>query len=84
MQHAGYGGAARDIAAYKGGGGGQQYNGLDGQHELLYNIEFPLTVVLADMENCGFYVDRAALERYSMRLAGQDVYKRQVCSVTAY
>lgn len=42
-----------------------------GQHELLYNIEFPLTVVLADMENCGFYVDRAALERYSIRLAGQ-------------
>lgn len=42
-----------------------------GQHELLYNIEFPLTVVLADMENCGFYVDRSALERYSKRLTEQ-------------
>lgn len=38
------------------------------QTELLYDIEFPLTVVLADMENCGFLVDSAELERYSDRL----------------
>ena len=41
-----------------------------GQHELLYNMEFPFTVVLADMENCGFVVDRQALESYSQRLDG--------------
>lgn len=41
-----------------------------GQHELLYNMEFPFTVVLADMENCGFAVDRQALESYSQRLDG--------------
>ncbi len=39
-----------------------------GQLRLLYEIEFPLTVVLADMENCGFYVDKKALERYSQKL----------------
>lgn len=38
------------------------------QLRLLYDIEFPLTVVLADMENCGFYVDKTALENYSRKL----------------
>ncbi len=38
------------------------------QNELLYNIEFPLTVVLADMENCGFSVDKKALKNYSKKL----------------
>ncbi len=47
-----------------------QQNKLDecDQNELLYNIEFPLTVVLADMENCGFSVDKTALINYSKKL----------------
>jgi len=39
-----------------------------GQSDLLYKIEFPLTVVLADMENCGFSVDKTALISYSKKL----------------
>ena len=38
------------------------------QNKLLYDIEFPLTVVLADMENIGFAVDREALIKYSQKL----------------
>ncbi len=38
------------------------------QNTLLYDIEFPLTVVLADMENCGFAVDKDALLKYSEKL----------------
>ncbi len=38
------------------------------QNDLLYDIEFPLTVVLADMENCGFSVDKTALINYSKKL----------------
>ena len=40
----------------------------NGQTELLYNIEFPMTVVLADMENCGFTVDAKALADYDAML----------------
>ena len=38
------------------------------QQKLLYEIEFPLTLVLADMENIGFGVDKTALERFSKKL----------------
>lgn len=38
------------------------------QDKLLFDIEFPLTVVLADMENCGFGVDKDALVKYSKKL----------------
>lgn len=38
------------------------------QQKLLYDIEFPLTVVLADMENCGFSVDKKALAEYDKKL----------------
>ena len=38
------------------------------QNGLLFDIEFPLTVVLADMENCGFSVDKTALINYSKKL----------------
>ncbi len=41
----------------------------NGQEELLYNVEFPLTLCLADMENCGFAVDKSALLKYSDKLA---------------
>lgn len=40
----------------------------NGQTELLYGMEFPLTVVLADMENCGFTVDTKALADYDAML----------------
>lgn len=39
------------------------------QHTLLFDIEFPLTVTLADMENCGFSVDSKALKVYSDNLS---------------
>lgn len=38
------------------------------QRSLLYDIEFPLTVVLADMERVGFKVDRARLLQYSDKI----------------
>ncbi len=38
------------------------------QQKLVTDIEFPLTVVLADMENCGFTVDTNALEKFSAEL----------------
>ncbi len=38
------------------------------QKRLLYNIEFPLTVVLADMELAGFKVDREKLYDYSEKI----------------
>ncbi len=43
----------------------------NGQQELLYEVEFPLTVVLADMEARGFSVDRARLEQYNADLAAR-------------
>lgn len=39
-----------------------------GQTSLLLDVEFPLTVVLADMENCGFSVDKSALESFGKKL----------------
>jgi DNA polymerase-1 len=40
----------------------------NGQEHLLNEVEFPLTVVLADMEARGFAVDRARLEEYNGNL----------------
>lgn len=40
-----------------------------GQEKLLYDIEFPLTVVLADMEKCGFTVDKERLIEYSHNIS---------------
>ncbi|MBQ6947428.1 MAG: DNA polymerase I, partial [Clostridia bacterium] len=39
------------------------------QRDLLYNIELPLTMVLADMELVGFKVDRDRLLQYSDKIA---------------
>ncbi len=39
------------------------------QQQLLYEIEFPLTLVLADMERIGFKVDKERLDAYSQNLA---------------
>ncbi len=41
------------------------------QNRLLYEIEFPLTIVLADMERAGFKVDRERLEKYSDYIGAQ-------------
>ena len=40
----------------------------NGQEQLLYEVEFPLTVVLADMEARGFSVDKERLEGYNADL----------------
>ncbi|MBQ8758248.1 MAG: DNA polymerase I, partial [Clostridia bacterium] len=39
-----------------------------GQENLLYNVEFPLSLVLAEMENIGFLINREALESYGTKL----------------
>lgn len=39
------------------------------QEKLLYDIEFPLTLVLADMERIGFKVDRQRLIEYSKNIS---------------
>ncbi len=41
----------------------------NGQEKLLYEVEFPLTVVLADMEERGFAVDGERLAAYTEELA---------------
>ena len=41
----------------------------NGQEALLFDVELPLTVVLADMEARGFAVDRARLTEYNEKLA---------------
>ncbi len=38
------------------------------QQKLLFEVEFPLTVCLADMERLGFTVDKSEIERYSKKL----------------
>ena len=40
----------------------------DGESELLYSIEIPTALVLADMELCGFKVDTAGLENFRIML----------------
>ena len=44
-----------------------------GQEKLLYEVEFPLTVVLADMEQRGFTVDQARLTAYTEQLGAHIV-----------
>lgn len=41
------------------------------QNTLLYDIELPLTIVLADMERTGFKVDRQRLNEYSEKITRQ-------------
>ncbi len=41
----------------------------NGQENLLFEVEFPLTVVLADMEQRGFSVDKERLAAYNEQLA---------------
>lgn len=43
----------------------------DGQEELYYNIELPLTEVLADMQLTGVYVDKEALKNFGGKLSGR-------------
>ncbi len=43
----------------------------NGQEKLLYDVEFPLTVVLADMEERGFSVDKERLAAYTEELANR-------------
>lgn len=42
-----------------------------GQQQLLHDIEFPLTLVLADMERIGFKVDKVRLIEYGEKIAEQ-------------
>jgi len=39
-----------------------------GQEDLLYNVEFPLSLVLAEMEHIGFLINKEALENYGVKL----------------
>ncbi len=39
-----------------------------GQEDLLYKVEFPLSIVLAEMEHIGFLINRKALEDYGVKL----------------
>ena len=41
----------------------------NGQTELLRDIELPLSLVLADMENTGFLVDRAGIEAFGEKIS---------------
>ena len=43
----------------------------DGQEELYYDIELPLTEVLADMQLTGVYVDKEALKNFGGKLSGR-------------
>ncbi len=43
--------------------------GENGQTELLRDIELPLSLVLADMENTGFLVDRKGIEDFGEKLS---------------
>ncbi len=51
------------------------------QERLLYDIEFPLALILADMERIGFLIDKNALEEYGKKLDGaisarqRDIYE---------
>ncbi len=39
-----------------------------GQEDLLYNVEFPLSLVLSEMEHIGFLINKEALEAYGVKL----------------
>ena len=49
----------------------------NGQHELLETIELPLALVLGEMEESGFLVDRAAIGAYGEQLAAEAERLRQ-------
>ena len=49
----------------------------NGQHELLETIELPLALVLGEMEESGFLVDRAAIGAYGEQLAVEAERLRQ-------
>lgn len=55
----------------------QKAIGENGQRELLETIEMPLALVLGEMEESGFLVDREAIGRYGEQLAGQVEALRQ-------
>ncbi len=43
----------------------------EGQHRLYYEVELPLSRVLADMQYVGVYVDKDALQAFGAQLRGQ-------------
>ena len=43
----------------------------NGQEKLLYEVELPLALVLADMEHTGFCVDREGIERFSQKISAE-------------
>ena len=49
---------------------------MAGQQELLYNIEFPLSLVLAEMEHIGFLINKDAQQSYGTKL-DYDIRARQ-------
>ncbi len=57
----------------------------NGQRELLENIELPLALVLGEMEQSGFLVDREAIERYGEQLGeGADALEREIYEDVGY
>ncbi|WP_417076947.1 DNA polymerase I [Hominenteromicrobium sp.] len=61
--------------------------GIDenGQHELLENIEIPLALVLGEMEESGFLVDREAIKTYGEALSEQvDALQKEIYEDVGY
>ena len=61
--------------------------GIDenGQHELLENIEIPLALVLGEMEESGFLVDREAIKTYGEVLSEQvDALQKEIYEDVGY
>ena len=55
------------------------------QISLLRDIELPLALVLADMENAGFLVDRQAIIDYGEKLGEKaDTLKKEICADIGY
>lgn len=51
----------------------------DGQASLLFDLEMPLSAVLADMERAGFFIDRAGIAKYGEQLASvAEILERQI------
>ena len=49
---------------------------INGQEKLYYEVELPLTEVLAKMQLCGMYVDKSALNDFGIEL-GEQILKLQ-------
>lgn len=63
----------------------QKAIGENSQGELLQNIELPLSMVLGDMELCGFMVDEAGIREYGQRLQTEiDSLYRSVMEQVGY